>query len=56
MLGLIANSPFLISSLKPGIYCSVVWNPYTKRILDKLERIQRRAIKVMLKNDDPYDI
>ena len=26
-------------------YCSVVWSPYTKRNIDKLERVQRRATK-----------
>ena len=37
-------------------YCSVVWSPYTKRNTDKLERIQRRATKLIFKSDDPYDI
>ena len=37
-------------------YCSVVWSPYTKRYIDKLERVQRRATKFILKSDDPYDI
>ena len=37
-------------------YCSVVWSPYTKRNTDKLERVQRRATKFILKSDDPYDI
>jgi len=37
-------------------YCSVVWSPYTKRNIDKLERVQRRATKFILKSDDPYDI
>ena len=38
-------------------YCSVVWSPYTKRNVDKLlERVQRRATKLILNNDDPYDI
>ena len=37
-------------------YCSVVWSPYTKRNIDKLERVQRRATKSILKSDDPYDI
>ena len=36
-------------------YCSVVWSPYTKRNTDKLERVQRRATKLILKSDDPYD-
>ena len=34
----------------------MVWSPYTKRITDKLERVQRRATKFILKGDDPYDI
>ena len=37
-------------------YCSVVWSPYTKRNTDKLERVQRRATKFILKTDDPYEI
>ena len=37
-------------------YCSVVWSPYTKKNIDKLERVQRRATKFILKSDDPYDI
>ena len=38
-------------------YCSVVWSPYTKRdTTDKLERVQRRATKFILKSDDPNDI
>ena len=37
-------------------YCSVVWSPYTKRNTDKLERVQRRATKLILKSDDPHDI
>ena len=37
-------------------YCSVVRSPYTKTNTDKLERVQRRAIKLILKSDDPYDI
>ena len=37
-------------------YCSVVWSPFTKRSIDKLERIQRRATKFILKSNDQYDI
>ena len=37
-------------------YCSVVWSPYTKRNTDKLERVQRRVTKFILKSDDPCDI
>ena len=34
----------------------MVWSLYTKRNTDKLERVQRRATKLILKSDDPYDI
>ena len=45
------------SSVRSNLeYCSVVWSPYTKRNTDKLERVQRRATKFMLKSDDPYDM
>ena len=37
-------------------YSSVVWSPYTKINTDKLERVQRRATKFILKSEDPYDI
>ena len=37
-------------------YCLVVWSPYTKRNIDKLERVKRRVTKLILKSDDPYDI
>ena len=37
-------------------YSSVVWSPNTKRNIDKLERVQRRATKFILKSNDPYDI
>ena len=37
-------------------YCSVVWSPYAKRNIYKLQRVQRRATKFILKSDDPYDI
>ena len=33
-------------------YCTVVWSP---RCVDKLERIQRRATKLILKTDNEYD-
>ena len=36
-------------------YCTVVWSPYTARNVDKLERIQRRATKFILKTDVEYD-
>ena len=45
------------SSVRSNLeYCSVVWSRYTKRNTDKLERVQRRATKLILKSDDPYDI
>ena len=37
-------------------YCSVVWCPFTKRNVNKLERIQRRATRFILKSNDPYNI
>ena len=37
-------------------YCSVVWSPFTKRDIGKLERIQRRATKFILKSNDQYYI
>ena len=37
-------------------YCSVVWCPFTKRNVNKLERIQRRATGFILKSNEPYDV
>ena len=37
-------------------YCLVVWSPYTKRNIDKLERVQRRVTKLISKSNHPYDI
>ena len=37
-------------------YCSVVWCPFTKRNVNKLERIQRRATRFILKSNEPYDV
>ena len=34
----------------------MVWSPCTKRNIDKLERVQRRATKSISKSDYPYDI
>ena len=34
-------------------YCSVVWSPFTKRNIDKLERILRRATKFFLNPTNP---
>ena len=37
-------------------YCSVVWCPFTKRNVNKIERIQRRATRFILKSNEPYDV
>ena len=37
-------------------YCSVVSCPFTKRNVNKLERIQRRATRLILKSNEPYDV
>ena len=36
-------------------YCSVVWSPYSRKNIDKLERVQRRATKFILKTKDSYE-
>ena len=36
-------------------YCTIVWSPHTARNINKLERIQRRASKFILKTDDYYE-
>ena len=36
-------------------YCLIVQFPLTNRNIDKLERIQRRATKFILKSNEPYD-
>ena len=36
-------------------YCTIVWSPHTARNINKLERIQRRASKFILKTDDDYE-
>ena len=35
-------------------YASQVWNPYTKSNINRIESIQRRATKFILKSDDDY--
>ena len=35
--------------------CSVVWSPHTSRNIAKLEQIQRRATKFILKPNDDYE-
>ena len=37
-------------------YCSVVWCLFTKRNVNKLEIIQRRATRFILKSNEPYDV
>lgn len=37
-------------------YCTIVWSPFTTRNINKLERIQRRASKFILKTDEDYQI
>ena len=47
------------------LYCSLVrplleyscetWKPYTKRNIDKLEAVQRRATRWITRSDDDYD-
>ena len=62
MLGLIKRTCKGLDDPKTSLvrlnleYCSVVWSPYTKRNIDKLERVQRRATRFILKSDDSYDI
>ena len=36
-------------------YCSVLWSPHTSRNISKLEEIQRRATKFILKTNDDYE-
>ena len=36
-------------------YCSVVWSPYTKKNTEKLEKVQKRATKFILKTEDNYE-
>ena len=35
-------------------YCTIIWSPHTAKTINKLERIQRRATKFILKTDDDY--
>ena len=35
--------------------CSVVWSPHKSRNISKLERIQRRSTKFILKTNDDYE-
>ena len=36
-------------------YSSIVWSPHTKRNIDLIERVQRRATKLILKSDSNYE-
>ena len=36
-------------------YCSVVWSPYSRKNIDKLEGVQRRTTKFILKTKDSYE-
>ena len=41
------------SLVRPRVeYASQVWNPYTKSNISRIESIQRRATKFILKSDD----
>ena len=43
------------SLVRPRVeYASQVWNPYTKGNISRIESIQRRATKFILKSDDEY--
>ena len=35
-------------------YCSVVWSPYSRKNINKLEGVQRQATKFILKTNDSY--
>ena len=37
-------------------YWSVVWSPFTAGNITKLERVQRRATKFILKTEDDYAV
>ena len=37
-------------------YYSVVWCPFIKRNVNKLDRTQRRATKFILKSNEPYGV
>ena len=45
------NCSFVRSHLKYG---SVVWSPYTQQNIDIIERVQRRATRLILKSDIDY--
>ena len=37
-------------------HCTVVWSPQTARNINKLDKIQKRATKFILKSDDDYNM
>ena len=37
-------------------YGSVIWSPFTARNITKLERVQRRKTKFILKTEDNYEV
>ena len=37
-------------------YCFLIWTPYTKKSIEKFEKVQRRATKFVLKTEDCYAI
>lgn len=39
-----------------GWVCSVVWCPFIKRYVNKLDITQRRATRFILKSNEPYDV
>ena len=53
----IDNMNTLYSSLVRAFleYSCETWNPHTKRNIDKLEAVQRRATRWITRSDDDYD-
>ena len=35
-------------------YCTVIWPPYTKKGIEKLEKVKKRATKFIARTDDCY--
>ena len=36
-------------------YRSIIWSPHTRRNIDLIERVQKRATKLILKSDNNYE-
>ena len=36
-------------------YSSIVWSPHTRRNIDLIERVQKRATKLIVKSDNNYE-